>query len=252
VAQGLRLRQLGLLVAFLIAVSAWCVARNHLGTAGAVMAIATIKPQIVILPLAWFLLWGVSDLRRRWPLLAGFGGALATLIFLGELVLPGWPMFFIQGLAAYRQYFPTTSLLRLALGNVAGGALSVLVVAGLVAFGWQNRKESGGSDSFALTLAAFLVGTTLVLPLLTPFNQVLLILPLLFILRDWQSIPRFGHLLFAAVAGWPWVVSLVLLFVPPQLNSMNRLPLLPSAAVLIVPFILSVLLMLRHREEDAA
>jgi hypothetical protein len=35
IVQGLRLRQLGLLVAFVIALAAWCVTRNHLATAAA-------------------------------------------------------------------------------------------------------------------------------------------------------------------------------------------------------------------------
>ncbi len=80
VMQGLRLRQLGLVVAFLLAVSAWCVIRNHLALAGIALALSTIKPQMVVLPLAWFLLWGMSAWPRRWPLLAGFGITLATLV----------------------------------------------------------------------------------------------------------------------------------------------------------------------------
>ncbi len=246
IAQGLRLRQLGLLVSFLLALGTWCIARNHLWAAGVALAVATIKPQMLIFVLTWFLLWAVSDWRKRWPLLAGFATTLCVLVGVGELILPGWLRYFIEGIEAYGSYFPTTSTLRLALGNVAGGALSVLVTVGLLAFAWRNRKEAGDSPRFSLTAAAFLIGTTLVLPLMTPFNQVLLLLPLLIIVRDWDSLPHFARLIFIASVSWPCIVSFALLLFPPHLDSTNRLPLLPSALVLFVPFIFFVLLIMRR------
>src|SRR5258708_28701341 len=96
-------------------------------------------------------------------------------------MLPGWRRYFIEGIEAYGSYFPTTSTLRLALGNVAGGALSVLVTVGLLAFAWRNRKEAGDSPRFFFTAAAFFVRITPVFTLLAPFNSVLLLLPLLFL-----------------------------------------------------------------------
>jgi hypothetical protein len=87
VVQGLRLRQLGLLVAFLLALSAWCIVRNHLAIAGIFLAISTIKPQMAVLPLAWFLFWAASAWVRRWSLLAGFAVTLAALTGLGGLAI---------------------------------------------------------------------------------------------------------------------------------------------------------------------
>ncbi len=241
--QGLRLRQIGLVVAFLLALSAWCIARNHLAVAGTLLAISTIKPQMVVLPLVWFLLWGVSVWPRRWPLLAGFGVTLATLVALGELILPGWPSYFVNGLIAYRKYFPTTSLLCLALGNWVGGALSGIVILALLALAWRNRKIDAASPDFIQTLAAFFVAAALVLPLFQPFNQVLLLLPALMVFRDWDAVPRLARRLFFVVVAWPWIASLVLLLFPPRLDSTNRLPLLPSVLILFVPFLLLLLLL---------
>jgi hypothetical protein len=245
VMQGLRLRQIGLVVAFLLALCAWCIARNHLALAGVILAVSTVKPQMVVLPLAWFLLWGVGAWPRRWPLLAGFGVALATLVGLGELILPGWLHYFVDGLIAYRKYFPTTSLVCLALGNWVGGALSGIVILALLALAWRNRQADAVSPEFIQTLSAFFIAATLVLPLLTPFNQILLLLPVLMVVRDWDAVPRLGRRGFFAVVAWPWIASLVLLLFPPHLDSTNRIPLLPSALVLFVPFLLLLLLVTR-------
>jgi hypothetical protein len=242
VMQGLRLRQLGLVVSFLLALSAWCIARNHLAIAGVLLAVSTVKPQMVVLPLTWFLLWGISAWPRRWPLLAGFGITLAALVGLGELILPGWPRYFVDGLIAYRNYFPTTSLLCLALGNWVGGALSAVAIIGLLTLAWRNRQADAVSPEFIQTLAAFFIGATLVLPLLTPFNQVLLLLPALMVFRDWAALPRIGRRVLAVVIAWPTISSVVLLLLHPRLDSTHRVPLLPSAMVLFVPFLLLLLL----------
>jgi hypothetical protein len=245
IVQGLRLGQLGLVVAFLLALSTWCLARNHLALAGVFLAVATIKPQVAVLPLAWFLLWAVSAWSRRWPLPAGFAVTLAALIGLGELVLPGWPSYFVEGLVAYRQYFPTTSLLCLALGNWFGGAVSGIAILVLLALAWRNRKVGAASQYFLQTLAAFFLAAALVLPLFQPFNQVLLLLPALMVVRDWPALPRLTRRAFFVVVAWPWIASVVLLLLPPRLDSTNRIPLLPSALVLFVPFLLLSLLMTR-------
>jgi len=245
IVQGLRLRQIGLLVAFLLALSAWCIARNHLALAGVLLAVSTVKPQLVVLPLVWFLVWGISAWPRRWRLLAGFGVTLATLVALGELILPGWPRYFVDGLIAYRKYFPTTSLLCLALGNWVGGAFSGIAILALLTLAWRNRKVDAASPDFIQTLAAFFVAASLVLPLFQPFNQVLLLLPVLMVVRDWDLLPRLGRRSFFIVVAWPWIASLVLLLFPPRVDSTNRLPLLPSVLVLFVPFFLLMLLLTR-------
>src|SRR5271168_1878744 len=234
IVQGLRLGQLGLVVAFLLALSAWCLARNHLALAGVFLAVATIKPQMAVLPLAWFLLWAASARSRRWPLLAGFAVTLAALIGIGDLILPGWPRYFLEGLVAYRQYFPTTSLLCLALGNWFGGTVSGIVIVTLLTLAWRTRKADAASTHFMQTLAAFFVTAALVLPLFQPFNQVLLLLPALMVVRDWATVSRLGRRSFFIVVAWPWIASLALLLLPPRLDSTNRLPLLPSVLVLFV------------------
>jgi hypothetical protein len=212
-----------------------------LALAGIALALSTIKPQMVVLPLAWLLLWGMSAWPRRWPLLAGFGIALASLITLGELLLPGWPHLFLNGLLAYRNYVATPSILSTVLGGSFGLVVSGITVIGLLAFAWRNRQADTASAGFIRVLAAFLLGAALILPLMYPFNQVLLLLPAMMIAKDWPSLPRLLRRVLAVVVAWPWIVRLVLLLLPPRLDSMSRLPLLPSALTLFVPVLLSML-----------
>ena len=242
--QGLRLRQLGIAVVFLLALSAWCIARRQLAMAGVLLAFSTIKPQITLLSLAWLLFWGLSDLKRRWGLLAGFGIALGVLCGAGEIFLPGWARYFVQGLIAYRKYAPKTSLLCLVFGGIGGGVISLLAVAAILVLAWRNRRKDASSAEFLNTLAASFVSAALVLPVVTPYNQVLLLLPTAMILHQWSSLPKIARRVFAGVLAWPYICSSFLLLARPDLNSPKRLPLLPSALVLLVPYLVLLLFLL--------
>ena len=242
VVQGLRFRQLGLLVAFLVAAAAWCVRNGHLASAGMLLALSTIKPQMVVLVVLWFLLWTSGEWRRRWRLLAGFAGMLAFLATMGELLLPGWIGYFLAGLAAYRKYFPTMSWLQAALGLVVGNVVAGVVVLFLLAFAWKDRRENAASPGFAVMLAAFLLLTTLVMPLMPPFNQILLLLPAMLLLRDWQKLSGWIQGAFVFFVAWPWVAALGGLAFSGYLRAPSRLALLPSFATPLFPFVLAVLL----------
>lgn len=246
IGQALRLCQPGLFVAFLLALGCWCVTRQHYFVAGVVLAVATIKPHMVVLLLVWLAVWCIGDWKKRWPLAAGFFGALAILVGAGEVLLPGWPRYFLEAVDAYRRYFPITSLVRLILGDWVGGTVSVVVLAMLLAAGWRNREVAADSPEFVRMLALFSLATTLVLPLMTPSNQVLLLLPVAALIRDWCKLPRFWRRALAVVMAWPWVVALVFLAHPPRVDSMDRWPLLPSALTLLVPFLVLILMFARR------
>lgn len=239
--QGLRFRQLALLVGFLVACAAWCVSKNHLATAGILLAITTIKPQMVLLALPWFLLWAFSKWRKRWRLLAGFTGMFAALVVAGELLLPGWTGYFFQGIAAYRKYFPTMSWFEAVLGYRLGTVCAVIAIVILLAFAWKNRKQPGESQEFAVTLAAVFLVTALAIPLLQPFNQVILILPAFLLLRDWQTLPAWARVAFALCVAWPGVGSLALFVFSSHIHAPSRLVLLPSFVCPVVPFVFPAL-----------
>jgi hypothetical protein len=245
IAQGLRLEQLAIVEGCLLTASALCVSRKHLAASGALLALSTIKPQMALLPLCWFAIWAAGDYRKRWRLPAGFIATLAGLIAAGELLLPRWPGYFLAGLAAYRKYALPTSLLRVALGDTAGDIVGGVVLVGILALGWRNRKEPGDSRRFVSTLVWFFMAALFAFPLFTPFNQVLLILPAILLLQDWNALSKFSRLVFLVIVGWPGFFSLMLLFFPPHVDSPSQLPLLPSFLVPFVPLLLLLLLLTR-------
>jgi hypothetical protein len=247
IVQGLRLQQLAIVEGCLLSAAAWCISRNRLTMAGVLLGVSTIKPQMALLPLCWFAIWAAGDLAKRRRLPIAFLATLVALILAGELVLPGWPGYFLAGLAAYRRYALPTSSLRLALGDTLGEIVGGLAVLAILAFGWQKRKVLGDSRQFVFTLAVFFMVAILAFPLFTPFNHVLLILPAILLLQDWNSLPRLSRWVFAVILSWPWIFSSVLLLFPPLLNSPKETPLLPSFMVAFFPLILPLLLMTRSR-----
>jgi hypothetical protein len=250
-AQGLRLRQPGLFVAFLLALACWCVSNERYFAAGMVLAVATIKPHMMILSLVWFAVWCLGDWRKRWPLAAGFCGFLALLTAAGELLLPGWPRYFLEGVVAYRKYFPVTPPVILILGDWMGGGVSIAAAAVLLVAAWRNRKIAADSPQFARMLAMFLIATCLILPLLAPSNQVLLLLPVVILIREWSELSRLGRRALAIVWAWPWIVELMYAAHPPRVDSVDRWPLLPSALTLTVPFLVFIL-MFAHKDPQPA
>ena len=125
----------------------------------------------------------------------------------------------------------------------------------LLAVAWRYRLAEADSREFVQILALFSIASTLVMPLLTPYNQILLLLPVIMLLRDWNSLPRLGRLAFIGLVAWPSIASLALLAHPPRLDWSSRLPLLPSAFVLLFPFLVSWLIFVRRTqttEQDSA
>ncbi|HVO60279.1 MAG TPA: glycosyltransferase 87 family protein [Terriglobales bacterium] len=240
--QGLRLQQLGLLVGLLVALATWCLMRGRYALAGGVLAVATIKPQMVLLCIAWLVIWTFGSWSKRWPLIAGFTLTLCALIGVGELLFRGWICYFLAGLIAYRKYDPATPPMTVALGPTVGTAVSIVTLVILLGFAWRRRSISEDSWDFVRILGLFFITTLLVFPLLPPFNQVLILLPVLMVLREWDSIPRLSRVFFTMFFAWPWAVSSLFLIHRPQTASLSALPLLPSVPVPFLPLLLLIFL----------
>lgn len=251
IVQGLRLRQLGMLVAALLALACWCVFKRHLFLAGLLLALCTIKPQMIVLVGLWFLLWTIADWGARWPLAAGFLTTLLVLIGVGEYFLPGWLRDFLIGLNAYRKYSPAMqSLTELTLGNTAGRICSTLAILALLVWAGRYRRVKPDSVEFTRVLAAFLTLSVLLLPMMSLFNQVLLVFPVLMVISAWSSLSSFGRSAFAILVAWPSFFSFCFLIKSPNVNSTGLLPLLPDAAAVIFPFLILVLLIMASKQKQ--
>jgi hypothetical protein len=134
------------------------------------------------------------------------------------------------------------TLLRLALGKSPGIAISVILVIGMLARMWRSRHSSAESSEYIQALAASMLVALLVLPILPSFNQVLLLLPVMMMIRDYSVLHRVVRWSLTIFLALPWVARLILLFLHPPVDSMNKIPLLPSAIAVLVPVVLPLVL----------
>jgi hypothetical protein len=222
--QGIKLQQLSLLVAALLAGSAACVASGYFLWGGAILALATIKPQLAWPMVLWLLCSAMSDWKARRRLVFGFATVMGALLIASEWVLPGWIKMFLEAIRQYHQYTHNESVLdqlvNWALGGYGGqilGAIACFVSALLL---WNLRREGPGSAGFAGALAVVMTLTVLVVPMYAPYNQVLLMPAILFLAREHflardqtalLAESRSGGPLFWAAGlalAWQWIASL--------------------------------------------
>lgn len=215
VIQGIKLQQLSLVVAFLLAGCFAAAASGYLAFAGALLALATIKPQLALLPVIWLLSWSLAHWRARWHLLAAFSLVMLAQLAGAEAMLPGWMGSFIVAMQNYHSYTNNQSLLQILSSPVMGYAIALLL---LLFTAWLLRERlqvSSASVEFGVCAALVLTLVVLTVPMFALYNQVLLLSALLVIARDWERLRerRAGRLLTgmtAILVVWPWLASLLL------------------------------------------
>ena len=217
VMQGLHLRQLGLLAAALIAGAAASIVSGHLFLAGVLLALATIKPQLSLLAIAWFALWICAEWRQRRALAWGFCTTLAALVLASELLLPGWVWRFQCALLNYATHAGTTSFVGMLLPSPLQWLVFALGGFATAVFCWHARGLPAESASWAVALALVLDFTTLVMPtVVAPYNHVLLLPGALLVIDRWQELwgrsaaTRIASLFFCVLALLPWMLVLIL------------------------------------------
>jgi hypothetical protein len=260
VVQALRLQQLTLLVAALLAASAACVACEYLFLGGAFLALATIKPQLSWPLLVWLLLWVFGNWRKRKSFLLGFTVVMTSLLIASEVVLPGWVQMFIHAVGEYRRYAQDESVIEIALGLVPVASSSAIhAIAQLFALVavilcapalWRLRKHEANTSEFGYAISLTLALAVLVVPKYAPYNQVLLLPAIFLLVRDYGALTVFGHRLAYWASGamliWQWIASLILCLIfilvsPQRALDAWTLPLLPTLALPIWIFLLMLL-----------
>jgi hypothetical protein len=137
-----------ILVGVLVALALQCIRTEQDALAGLLLALATIKPQMVVLLIPFVLLWALS--QQRWALIATTLGSLAFLVAVSSLLMPNWILDNLRQIAAYPEYTqPGTpggifALVWPGFGRQLGWALTgimtlVLVVEWLSAWGKDYR-----------------------------------------------------------------------------------------------------------------
>lgn len=254
--QGLKLQQLTLLVAFLIAASMYAVVRQQYVIGGILLALATIKPQLAFLVVLWLCIWVIGNWRERKRLAWGLGGAMLFLVVTGEFLLPGWITEFRVGMKEYYRYTGGgNSVLDVLLTPTFGRITSVLLVGIALFLLWRNRRSGQETGAFRWSLCFTLATTLLVIPTFALYNQLLLIPALMIALQArgalWQKsrFMQFFCSIAAMSVGWPFFSAaclvIALAFLPTlTVQEAWVLPFYPSFAIPIT--IYALLLVSRH------
>jgi hypothetical protein len=215
--QGIKLEQLSLLVSGMVALSSLLLVNNYLLLAGILLALATIKPQLVLLMVAWLILWGLGNYRERRRFIWGFGLSMTALFAGAEFVMPGWVGQFIKAIAAYRQYTGRpVSLLAVFTTPGWGLFFSVLILLVLGLICWRARQVRSDDPAFAFVSSLVLAVTVVVIPMTSLYNQILLLPAVLLLVRNAELLWRKDRLtrLICVVSGsltvWPWLAALAL------------------------------------------
>jgi hypothetical protein len=255
--QGIKVQQLGLLVGGLVAGGAALLADERLGFAGVLLAIATIKPQLVLPLLLWLLLWAFSDWHKRRNFVWGFVSTMAFLLAAAEYVLPGWVWRFREAVTAYRQYNDgAESVLDILITPAWGRPLAGLTVLALAVLCWRFRRVSIDSPSFRFMLALILAVTVVIVPKAAPYNQVLLLPGFLMLVREWGTLwqksgpMRIILMICGLLIFWPWLAATALtiasLFLPAE--AVQNAWAVPLWTILAIPPTVVVLLVFSFGE----
>ena len=257
VVQGLKLQQMSLLVAGLIVIAIMLLVADYPVAAGILLAVATIKPQLVVLLLLWLAIWTVADWRRRYRWAVAFLATMAILLAASEWYLPHWILRFWQAVREYRQYTGARSVLDNLVGPPWSWALEVLALAALLVACYRERRQDANTYAFAFTVSLALAITVLLVPITATYNQVLLIPALLLLLKErgaiWQggAVIRSLFLITAGLIFWPWVsgsVLAVLSFVLPS-ETVDRAWAAPSWTVTQIPVALAAVMLVFYYQE---
>ena len=264
--QGIKLQQLSLLVAALLAGSGACVASGCLFSGGALLALATIKPQLAWPMIGWLLVWALSDWKARRGLIVGLTAMMGGLLVGAEIVLPGWWGMFLQAIRQYHKYTQNESVLdelfNWMAGRFGGDLLALLAVltAGLVV--WTGRKQPSSSPEFGRALALVLALTVLIVPMYAPYNQVLLLPAILSLARERpallvaSSAARIVYVAAALALAWQWVASIGLTVTwfasPAEALKMWKLPFYATFTLPMLVFALALLSASPQRPQRSA
>ena len=250
--QALEMQQLSTVVCAFLAFAAYLLRRRAYVSAGVFFALATIKPQMMLLLCFCLVLWIAGEWRGRKSLLFSFLATLAMLIGIGEWMSPGWVGEFASAATAYRHYAggSAQSIVEMFAGHVGSLFITSAILLGLTITTLRSRHEPAESASFSQNIVLVLAISTVILPPAAPYNHLLLLPGVLILLRNrlnlWSSEKIVGGvaLLAAAAILWPWIAAVGLLlwsvFVPVERWS------LPFYTSLVVPLAVSALLVLQR------
>ena len=175
--------------------------------AGILLAVATIKPHLALLPILFVLLWAAS--HRRWRVLVWTVGFTTFLVAFGMLFIPDWPLQNLREVLRYTSYNPPTTIqdalrewlpgVGRQLGWILSGGLTLLLLAEWVLAWGKPFRRFVWTYSLTLVISQWIGITT------DPGNFIILFLPLTLVFAEFES--RYGR-----AARWWSLLSMLALW----------------------------------------
>ncbi len=132
-ARTIILGQIAAIEALLIAAALLLIVKEQDTLAGLMLALATAKPQMLVLILPFIIIWAYS--RRRFRVIWGFLGSFAILFIISLLFIPNWPSQMVRQIIEYPSYTHDIDSVVSIVANTLPG-ISGQLNAGLSVFFW--------------------------------------------------------------------------------------------------------------------
>ena len=208
------------------------------------LAMASIKPQLISLVAIWIITWISGNWRERRKVFWSAAACMAVLLAGSEFLLPGWVGEFRAAMSSYYQYTGGgRSILDVAMSPTWGRGASASLVLVQIFLLWKLRREPEGSRAFQWSVAAVLATTLIIVPMFAPYNQVLLVPCAMLALKElrtlWNAgrLARFFLLIVAVSLAWPFLSAAALalgwLFLPA--TTVQQAWPVPMASTLMIP-----------------
>ncbi len=208
--RGIFLGQYALFSFACMALAGLAIAKGHDTTAGVLLALATVKPQPVVFLFPVILFWAWRNAHHR--VVSSALMALAILVGVSFVWVPGWLTDFLNALRAYTQYArvgpPLQTFFQLwlpeSLANVLFWITGLGLVISMCARVWRDRAN--GWLEFQTTLGFVALVTTLTAGRIGTPDQISLLWLWLAWFALWcaqkQYISIFAGVLFLIVGPW--------------------------------------------------
>ena len=254
--EGIAAVQVGLVVSFLLAASLAMLRKGLELSAGCLLALTTIKPQMTILVISCLLVWALSEWQQRRRFAVGLVSGVAVLSLSATFISTSWFSQWLHVLLGYGRYSQPSLPIYL-FGTQVGTAFSVVLLGGAAFLAWLIRHVQAKSFEFTLTIASLLtIGVVVLLPGQAVYDHILLLpgVLLLLCIKDKPALrtgaARIILALTATAIAWQWIAAVAVVGVSFLAASLSDTwALLPIRTAASVPFAVLACLGLLLRAE---
>ncbi len=172
--------QFAVIEALLMAGALLAVKRGRDPLAGILLGLSIAKPQMAVLLIPFVFLWAAY--ARRWLIIAWGVGTIAGLLAVSVLLLPDWPLMWLQQLIEHPTYTvigPPVEILADAFPSMSGVIAVALGGALALYLFWEWAKAAGKPDRWFQWTAALTIVITNLVAFRTATTNYVVLLPAL-------------------------------------------------------------------------